>query len=202
MELKRLKGMPNGCMLFMPHINYAIADRIVSLKNYYQNHWSHTKMSLVFLQTEELKFSRLFMTCAFLFDRSTLGQTNQLFTTSSSLRRPQIQINSPKYRGLTYKPTLGSLRLHQRSTKKKFELLTWQIYQKFELPKDFLTVRYFTLFRLLLIGSFVSPRPKTVQIIPKDPELSLVTVHFNENDYLSAKFRVSDWNFQLIKVSF
>ena len=62
-------------------------------------------MSLVFLQTEELKFSRLFMTCAFLFDRSTLGQTNQLFTTSSSLRRPQIQINSPKYRGLTWKPT-------------------------------------------------------------------------------------------------
>ena len=61
-------------------------------------------MSLVFVQTEGLKFSRLFMTFAFLFDRSTLGQTNRLSTTTSSLRRPQIQINSPKYRGLTYKP--------------------------------------------------------------------------------------------------
>jgi len=43
MELKRLKGMPNDCLVFMPHINYAAynlydinyatADRIVSLKS-------------------------------------------------------------------------------------------------------------------------------------------------------------------------
>ena len=99
-------------------------------------------MSLVFLQTEGLKFSRLFMTCAFLFDRSTLGQTNHTIkfkTTANTDKLTRIQ-------GLNLQTNffiLGSLRLHQRSTKKKFELLTRQIYQKFELPKDFLTVQPF-----------------------------------------------------------